>query len=581
MSTQQSRTASLAATAFGLARAVSAAALLPAVSSSTGNSMVSFSSGTHESAPPLTRETFWLTIALILFLVLLGGLFAGLTLGLLSLDLMSLEVLEQSGSAKEKRYAALIKPIRKQGHWLLVTLLLSNVIVNETLPILTDSVWSGGWPAVVISSTLIVIFGEVIPQAVCSRYGLAIGANCAWFVRLLMLLLSPIGYPMSKLLDWILGEAEGTTYKRAELKALVSLHEQSEQHFGPLSQDEVTIIKAVLDLRDKYVVDIMTPLEHVYMLNWDQVLDPAKMEEVAGFGHSRIPVYAGVDRRNIIGMLLVKALLTYDPRERKMVKDFLHLIHSVPALEPNAACFDVLNLFQEGRSHLAVIIDDDPRLIQAASFANVDPYSRPILNVLGIVTLEDVIEELLGEEIVDETDLYVDMRKQDLVRRFKSPKAGPSLTPRLGPMPSPHMAAMGNSRGGTGPGNLRRTASASAAAGYGATLTVEDAERPPPVPVVPSSMSSLAPVASSSLLGATTAGPPIARRGTGSGALVAVAALASSSSGSNSGGSSRVDGRKRTRTAGSAARAVQSPSYRSDDGEKQPLLPGTASDEQP
>lgn len=64
-------------------------------------------------------------------------------------------------------------------HWVLCTLLLSNVVVNETLPIVFDSVLGGGWPAVVLSTTLIVIFGEIIPQAACVRYGLPIGARCS------------------------------------------------------------------------------------------------------------------------------------------------------------------------------------------------------------------------------------------------------------------------------------------------------------------------------------------------------------------------------------------------------------------
>jgi len=76
-------------------------------------------------------------------------------------------------------------------HWVLCTLLLrceihsylsangSNVIVNETLPIVFDSVLGGGWPAVVLSTALIVIFGEIIPQAACVRYGLPIGARCS------------------------------------------------------------------------------------------------------------------------------------------------------------------------------------------------------------------------------------------------------------------------------------------------------------------------------------------------------------------------------------------------------------------
>jgi len=59
------------------------------------------------------------------------------------------------------------------------TLIYSNVVVNETLPIVFDSVLGGGWPAVVLSTALIVIFGEIIPQAACVRYGLPIGAKCS------------------------------------------------------------------------------------------------------------------------------------------------------------------------------------------------------------------------------------------------------------------------------------------------------------------------------------------------------------------------------------------------------------------
>jgi metal transporter CNNM len=58
-------------------------------------------------------------------------------------------------------------------------LMYSNVVVNETLPIVFDSVLGGGWPAVVLSTALIVIFGEIIPQAACVRYGLPIGAKCS------------------------------------------------------------------------------------------------------------------------------------------------------------------------------------------------------------------------------------------------------------------------------------------------------------------------------------------------------------------------------------------------------------------
>lgn len=96
------------------------------------------------------------------------------------MDETNLHVLIQSGTETEKVNAKKVLSLLDRGkHWVLVTLLLSNVIVNETLPIILDGVLGGGWKAVVISTALIVIFGEVIPQSICVRYGLAIGAKTA------------------------------------------------------------------------------------------------------------------------------------------------------------------------------------------------------------------------------------------------------------------------------------------------------------------------------------------------------------------------------------------------------------------
>lgn len=89
---------------------------------------------------------------------------------------------------------------------MLVTMLLSNVITNETLPIVLDRCLGGGWPAVVSSTILIVIFGEVIPQSVSVRYGLAIGAVFTPFVKFLMYVMYPVAYPTALLLDRVLGE---------------------------------------------------------------------------------------------------------------------------------------------------------------------------------------------------------------------------------------------------------------------------------------------------------------------------------------------------------------------------------------
>ena len=88
-------------------------------------------------------------------------IFKGLTIGLMGLDETNLQVLMVAGTSSERRYAKKVLDLLQKGkHWVLVTLLLSNVIVNETLPIIFDSVFGGGWPAVLISTALIVMFGE-------------------------------------------------------------------------------------------------------------------------------------------------------------------------------------------------------------------------------------------------------------------------------------------------------------------------------------------------------------------------------------------------------------------------------------
>lgn len=108
---------------------------------------------------PSTSSVLRLVAAVVL--VLLGAAFAGLTLGLMGLDLTNLQVMKESGTDDERTNAAKVLRLLDHGkHWVLVTLLLSNVIVNETLPIILDSVFGGGWQAVLISTALIVVFGE-------------------------------------------------------------------------------------------------------------------------------------------------------------------------------------------------------------------------------------------------------------------------------------------------------------------------------------------------------------------------------------------------------------------------------------
>ncbi|KAF9424638.1 hypothetical protein BGZ94_008011 [Podila epigama] len=350
----------------------------------------------------------------------------GLTIGLMGLDETNLHVLMASGTPEEQVHAETVYKLLSRGkHWVLVTLLLGNVIVNETLPVVLDSELGGGVVAILIATFLIVVFGEIIPQAVCARYGLAIGSYCAKPMLVFMFIMSPVAYPIAALLDCWLGVHHGTTYRRTELKTLVSLHQMD--GIGELTDDEVTIIASVLDLKEKPVSKVMTPLEDVFTLSEDAILDEKLMEEIVSAGYSRIPIYRHDDPSNFIGMLLVKRLITYDPEDHTPIRKFT--INSLPEAAPNTSCLDILNFFQEGRSHMAIVTSEP------------GGFGVPV----GVITLEDVIEELLGEEIVDESDVYVDIhnkirvirkpsRNAHMIKNLKSLLQSPALSDASTPL---------------------------------------------------------------------------------------------------------------------------------------------------
>lgn len=172
----------------------------------------------------------------IICLVFLSACFSGLNLGLMSLNITELKIILKCGSKWDRRFARVIYPIRKHGNYLLCTLLLGNVLVNSTLTILLADVSGTGAAAVALSTIIIVIFGEIIPQAICNRYGLAIGAVTLPLTLLAMILTFPLSFPISKILDCILGEELGTRYRKDELLELVN---QDKENLEP---DEKNII---------------------------------------------------------------------------------------------------------------------------------------------------------------------------------------------------------------------------------------------------------------------------------------------------------------------------------------------------
>ncbi|XP_010522701.1 PREDICTED: putative DUF21 domain-containing protein At1g03270 isoform X2 [Tarenaya hassleriana] len=390
-------------------------------------------------------------------LVLFAGIMSGLTLGLMSLGLVELEILQRSGSSTEKKQAAAILPVVQKQHQLLVTLLLCNAAAMEALPICLDKIFHP-FVAVLLSVTFVLAFGEIIPQAICSRYGLAVGANFLWLVRVLMIICYPIACPIGKVLDAVIGHND-TLFRRAQLKALVSIHSQEAGKGGELTHDETAIISGALDLSEKTAEEAMTPIESTFSLDVNTKIDWEAIGKILARGHSRIPVYLG-NPKNIIGLLLVKSLLTVRAETETPVSSVS--IRKIPRVPSDMPLYDILNEFQKGSSHMAAVVKiKERKSIQSLSngempegktnaymnsclkapllkhvdgskgvVVDIDKVSKNVKSkgrnknslytledtedaeVIGIITLEDVFEELLQAEIVDETDVYVDVHRR-------------------------------------------------------------------------------------------------------------------------------------------------------------------------
>uniref|UniRef100_A0A7I4CNL2 CNNM transmembrane domain-containing protein n=1 Tax=Physcomitrium patens TaxID=3218 RepID=A0A7I4CNL2_PHYPA len=331
-------------------------------------------------------------------------------------------------------------------------------IFVQALPIFLDKMFNE-WVAVILSVTFVLAFGEVMPQAICSRYGLAVGANMVWLVNIMMVICWPIAYPIGRLLDYVLGHDESALFRRAQLKALVSIHGMDAG--GYLTLDETTIIAGALDLTGKTALQAMTPIESTFSLDVNSNLDWETLGKIMARGHSRVPVYSG-GPQNIVGLLLVKNLLTVRAEDNTPVSAVS--IRRIPKVPEDMPLYDILNEFQKGGSHMAAVVAVKPRkrkFTKRASFghhredrkgvkeyqsaetdieradekahahSNGEEPSTPTSDcdcngdagekhrhdvedgdVIGIITMEDVIEELLQEEIVDETDEYIDVHKR-------------------------------------------------------------------------------------------------------------------------------------------------------------------------
>ncbi|MFC1612642.1 hemolysin family protein [Patescibacteria group bacterium] len=318
---------------------------------------------------------------IIVVLILFSALFSGLTLGLMGLDTYELKRKMALGDKDASR----VYPIRKKGNLLLCTLLIGNVAINSALAIFLGSIASG-LAAGLIATSLIVIFGEITPQAIFSRYSLKLGAKLVWLVYVFRFILFPICWPLAWVLDKTLGEEMATVYSKRELMKIVEEHEDSKR--SDVKEEEERIIKGALTFANKKVEDIMTPRTEIFALAQTQKIDKETLNKIIKSGYSRIPVYKNsVD--SIVGILYVKKLVGDRFLNKKVFTACNKKVHFV---DENNDLGHVFDSFLETKNHLFVVTDE---------FGVVS----------GVVTIEDVLEEIIGSEIMDETDKYEDLRK--------------------------------------------------------------------------------------------------------------------------------------------------------------------------
>ncbi|OQS05898.1 hypothetical protein THRCLA_02016 [Thraustotheca clavata] len=381
-------------------------------------------------------------------MLLVSAIMAGMLMGYMSIDKLNILILTMEGNDIEKAQAARILPIINQSHNVLVSLLLVNAGALEALPIWLNRIVPES-TAILFSVTFVLMFGEILPSAIFTgKNQLAIAAAVAPLCHFVMAIMCPIAWPICKVLDVLIGESNDITqYKRKELKALIRLQQSSSQinpilpstkslttsstssptsSISPgactsLQKEEVNILHGALDMSKKSVIDIATPFEDVFMLDGDALLNFELMVDILACGYSRIPVFLN-HRPNIIGLLLVKRLIVIDSDAERPIKNLT--LRKPLVVSPDYSCYAMLNQFQIGKGQFA-LITQQAAYVEACWKANftIDP---SYVTIQGVITIENILEELLQEEIQDETDIIAQCIGQDYpkIRRQKLRESG-------------------------------------------------------------------------------------------------------------------------------------------------------------
>jgi len=328
-------------------------------------------------------------LILILQVIALVG-FAAVCSGL-NVAFMSLQVPDLKRKAKlGNPYAIAMLPLRRNAHLTLAAILLANVAAASATPLVLDT-QINGVVAGVVSTMLLVTFAEIMPQALFVRDALNYCGKLAWLLRLMIFVTYPLARPLQILLDKLFGYQKPELHTRHELGLLITEHLGDDT--SELDEDEVEIIKGALQLSEKRVRDIMTPIRQVHWMAPHDIVDAHKIDDIKARAWSRIPIF-NAPLTTCYGILHVKDMLDIDFNGGIRVQDLplypTDVVGSMTALDT------LFRRFIIGGVHLIPVEKDD--------------------RIVGIVTIEDLLEEIVGHEIEDETDRK---RRRQLVRKVK------------------------------------------------------------------------------------------------------------------------------------------------------------------